>query len=747
MEPELNLKPTPKRASKPVFFDLSESSNRTALQELFAAGDIIHVIDEYESQLKELFTISNPSLAQSSELPASFSTYFQSLSKVKPPSEQGTWVYFPWLSMISHILSDAEFQKVRTARNKNLITEEEQKKLYATRVAIAGLSVGNSVALAIVLQGGARRIKLADHDTLELSNLNRIRAGVESLGLTKVEITARQIYLLDPYAEVELFLEGITEENIELFFNDVDIVIDEIDSLPMKYRIREEAKKRNLPVLMAADNADSGIIDIERYDLDPSTTFFNGRIRETRQEILHLDKKETGALIADFVGLENHSEKMLGSLSALIGSTLVSWPQLGSTALMNGSALAYVVRQIARGVPLPSGRTKIPLDNLFHIGEGDADSPTALEKAPDATWGDELDFILEAGRFAPSADNTQPWRVVITDNKTFYLHHVPQRDMTPYDNGQRTSYMSHGAFIENVRIAAAKLGKSIQYALEEPTALNDYCVARLTIQDKKDALNARDAELYGAVFSRATNRKTYRKEPLSDITNQRIMLAQKEIGWGEVRIIDCPNREIARAAALSGQIMFQNPDVHEGLFAHIRWTPKEARDTQDGFLIDTFELPFPAKLIFKLAQSAERLEFLNRSIKLAETIPTGMQDLYEHSGSYIALVSEHKTFEDYVMLGRLMERIWLTATLEGVALQPIGAMCFFKDMLDAKTTQALSKEDILLTEKAHAVFEKEFDLKGKHLLFLFRAGYGPKPSARTERLSLSRIVKISGIEE
>src|SRR6185369_4562465 len=106
--------------------------------------------------------------------------------------------------------------------------------------------------------------KLADFDTLALTNLNRIRGGVESLSLRKVEMTARQVYALNPYAEIELFPDGLNEGNIDKFFSDpkLDIVIDELDNIAVKFLIRQSAKKYKTPLVMGADNGDNAVVDV-----------------------------------------------------------------------------------------------------------------------------------------------------------------------------------------------------------------------------------------------------------------------------------------------------------------------------------------------------------------------------------------------------------------------------------------------------------------------------------------------------
>jgi molybdopterin/thiamine biosynthesis adenylyltransferase len=356
---------------KPETLDAAAEGGRARLLELLRAGHV-QVVDDFDEQLKEFFALENPTLVFSPEFPARFSAYREELAARAPLWQHGRWAYYPWRAALVHVLEDASFQRVRTSRNRNLITEEEQRRFSDATVGIAGLSVGNSVALAIVLQGGANRIRLADFDLLALSNINRIRAGVTELGVNKAEMTARQIFELNPYAQVELFTEGLTPENIAGFFEGLDLVIDEIDNLAVKCLIREQARRLKLPVVMAADNGDDGVVDIERYDLDPETPFFHGRMGDVSYEKLkNLDKMGIGRLIAKHVGPETVAPRMWTSLME-IGKTIVSWPQLGGAAVLNGAAVAYCVRRIANGQPLEGNRALISLDEKLVPGWGDA---------------------------------------------------------------------------------------------------------------------------------------------------------------------------------------------------------------------------------------------------------------------------------------------------------------------------------------------------------------------------------------
>jgi len=355
---------------RPLFFNLSIKKDKKEFKNLLKKISLFS--DDYKEQLREYFASMNPSLVFSKNFAKKFDVYIRALSIEAPLDEHGIWVYFPWNNSISHILEEKPFFEVRTSRNKNLITKQEQEKFYHSSVGIAGLSVGNSVALAIILQGGAKNIRLADFDRLALSNTNRIRTGIQNLGEKKVVITARQIYELNPYANVDMFEDGLTENNIKKFFDrkpKLDIVIDEIDNLAMKYLIRECAKQRKLPVVMAADNGDNGVVDIERYDLDQKFEFFHGRMGKVSYKMLSsLDKKGIGMMIAKHIGKKNIPQRMMDSLDE-VGKTLVSWPQLGGAALLNGSAVAYCVRKILNGQQIEDNRGLISLDEKFTSNE------------------------------------------------------------------------------------------------------------------------------------------------------------------------------------------------------------------------------------------------------------------------------------------------------------------------------------------------------------------------------------------
>lgn len=361
---------------RPRIFDPSKAKAWDALKKLRRQRGMT-VIDTFVNQLEEFHLVNHPYLVR--ELPEAkkkaIADYIRAAGTVAPFERQGRWVYFPWKHSLVHILVEKDFHKVRTNRNAELITFDEQKKFYETVVGIAGLSVGSNVALSVVLQGGARHIRLADYDALELSNTNRLIAGVDQLGMPKTTVIAHRIWEINPYAQIDLFDRGLTEENVGAFVDGIDIVVDEMDDFVIKQQLRELARKHRIALVSAADNGDRSTVDVERHDLAKRTPYFLGLLGKTsvaRFRKLRGDKRETIRTIARLIGPENHPARMMASVPK-IGETLVSVPQLGGTALMGAAVVTYCIRKIVSGQELPSGRSHVCMDeNLapgYHTAE------------------------------------------------------------------------------------------------------------------------------------------------------------------------------------------------------------------------------------------------------------------------------------------------------------------------------------------------------------------------------------------
>lgn len=328
-------------------------------------------MDEYNSQLKELFELRNPKYRFQKYEKKELVGFVKNITKGKSLEFHGHWFYFPWRNEVVHFLPEDLHQELRTARNRFLITEREQERYYKTAIGILGMSVGSHVALTIAMTGGAKNIKLADLDAISGSNLNRIRTGFPSLGINKAIFVARQIYEINPYANIKLYPNGISDKNIKEFITSkpkLNLLIEEMDQPYFKIKARYIARSAGIPVIMAADNGDGIIADVERYDLNKKYPVLHGILgKMTPEDFKKIKPKDLPKTIAKMAGANIANIRMLESVIQ-VGKKIYSWPQLGTAATMCGTIMAYLSRKvILKDKEIKSGRYEVNPDVIFNL--------------------------------------------------------------------------------------------------------------------------------------------------------------------------------------------------------------------------------------------------------------------------------------------------------------------------------------------------------------------------------------------
>lgn len=339
--------------------------------------------DIYESQLSELFEITQPGLLASPDVETKRQAFVTERSS---PAAQlrGNYVFYPWSGLLLHIVSKAELAVLRTNRTTKLVFPEELERLSQFSAGVAGLSFGNGIALSLAYSGIADTIKLADTDIFETTNLNRVRVGLPSVGEAKTVITAREIYEINPYADVRLFTDGLTPDNLDDFVGGdkpLNVVFDVVDDFSIKVRLRLAAKQAGVPVIMLTSLEDSVLVDVERFDLDPQAEIFHGLLGSVTDELLagNMSEQDKARYAMAIVGPENVSYRNLLSLSE-IGKSLVSRPHLYGTVSIVCGLAAFIVKRIALGEDMPGIRQLVRFNDILGIAPAREDTPEAREE-------------------------------------------------------------------------------------------------------------------------------------------------------------------------------------------------------------------------------------------------------------------------------------------------------------------------------------------------------------------------------
>lgn len=114
------------------------------------------------------------------------------------------------------------------SRNYGFWSEDEQRALVESRVAIAGVG-GDGFQLGLKLaRMGVSKFSIADPEVFEPENVNRVEgATASSVGRDKADVFRERVLDINPDAEVETFLSGVTPDNVEPFMQGASLVLDE----------------------------------------------------------------------------------------------------------------------------------------------------------------------------------------------------------------------------------------------------------------------------------------------------------------------------------------------------------------------------------------------------------------------------------------------------------------------------------------------------------------------------------------
>jgi len=600
----------------------------------------------------------------------------EELRSLRPPpdpellTEPCRWVYYPWRRTVVAVLGPRAFRAVRLDRNRNMITAEEQTRLSALRIGVVGLSVGHVIAHTLALQGLCGELRLADFDHIELSNLNRLPATVLDLGLNKAEVAARRIAELDPYLLVRVLDAGLTVDTVDDFLDGLDVVVDECDSLDMKVMLRERARTRRIPVLMAT--SDRGLVDVERFDLEPRRPILHGLLGDLDGALLSgMSSREKVPHMLRFLEAAELSPRVVASVVE-IDRTLSTWPQLASDVVLGATAVAEAVRRIGLSEDLRSGRTRIDVGGA--LNQLDEPQMATDRPPPPAEYSDPAipgvpGVITAAAIRAPSGGNAQPWRIEAgPDVVTIRL---ASEHTSTMDVGFRGSAVALGAAVFNAKVAAAS-----QRLLGPLTVLEDVDGAPLqaTLHLRAGG-DAELAELYEPMLVRETSRHLGKPDPIAADTVERLHAVAEREG---ARLHLLTGRdEIDGAAAIlaaADRIRYLTPRLHSDMVSELRWPGDGCPDT--GIDVRSLELDSGDLAVLDILRRPDAMVQLarwNAGTALGED--TRRRVL---ASSAVAVISvPGSALSDYARGGSAVEAVWIAAQQHGLAVQPISPVFLY----------------------------------------------------------------------
>lgn len=160
--------------------------------------------------------------------------------------------------------------KLRTAM---LLGDEAMQKLASASVAIIGVGGVGAAAAEALVRSGIGRLLIVDHDTVDITNVNRqLIATSKNVGEKKTDAAKERFLAINPELDLVCGDFFLNEETLKRVFDfKPDFVIDAIDTVSSKLALALECQARKIALISSLGTGNR---------TDP-TSFRLGKIEET----------------------------------------------------------------------------------------------------------------------------------------------------------------------------------------------------------------------------------------------------------------------------------------------------------------------------------------------------------------------------------------------------------------------------------------------------------------------------------
>jgi len=202
------------------------------------------------------------------------------------------------------------------------IGEEGQEKIKRAKVFIAGLGGLGSISSYYLAAAGVGCLKIADRDSVDVSNLNRqILHATQDVDAPKTSSAEAKLRSLNPYVRIEAIQQEINAVNITDIVSDCSIIVDATDNMETRKALNIASVKMKIPFVYGGVDGFSGM----------ATTFIPGET-PCFQCIFPYETKKRSA-----PGVIGPAPGVVASLQAMEALKLI----LGMKGLLTGRLLYF----------------------------------------------------------------------------------------------------------------------------------------------------------------------------------------------------------------------------------------------------------------------------------------------------------------------------------------------------------------------------------------------------------------------
>jgi molybdopterin/thiamine biosynthesis adenylyltransferase len=110
---------------------------------------------------------------------------------------------------------------------------------------------------------GVGHLRIADHDAVELSNLQRqVLHATDRVGMPKVASAQRTLSALNPRVAIEAIEQRVDRDNVERLLADVDVVLDGSDNFATRFLLNDACVHLGKPLVFGAVHRFEGQVSV-----------------------------------------------------------------------------------------------------------------------------------------------------------------------------------------------------------------------------------------------------------------------------------------------------------------------------------------------------------------------------------------------------------------------------------------------------------------------------------------------------
>ena len=629
------------------------------------------------------------------------------------------------------------------SRNLGFVTDFEQLALRAKRVAIAGMGGVGGVHLLTLARLGIGAFTIADADHFEFVNFNRqLGATINTVGRDKTAVLEEMARDINPELRIRRFDQGVTAETVDDFLAEANLYVDGLDFFEISIRrlVFARCAALGIPALTAAPLGMGVALILFSPDGMSFDRYFRLEGHPDAEQYLRFllglsPKLIAGRYLVDptRVDLARHKgpstivacQLCAGFTAAAAVQVLLRRPGL-EPAPCNYQFDPYTARlhrtRLAFGNAGPLQRLKLGFARRHSARMLGADRVRDAAGSPRG----EIEEILNLARWAPSGDNSQPWRFHVVDPETVRvtIRHEPG-NVYEYRDGEPT-WLTAGILVETARIAATGWQRSLQCQPENPDRPEV-----LLLRFPRSASVQIDP-LLSFLTLRSVDRRAFRFRRLQQHEKAALLASvgdDVQLDWSE----DLGARwRFARLTAAATGIRLRCPEAFP---VHRRIIDWDHALSPEGIPSRAVGLPTAVLPLMRLAMGSwERARWMNRldgtlsaqfHLDLLPGLATSAWFVMRRPRSNAAA-----TPMELIRIGGAIQRFWLTAARLGLAIQPTLAPIGFSHYGESGTR--FSSESGLATRAEHLAssFRRVLGAGTNEVAFMGRIG---EPRSRLTR--------------